>query len=61
MCNQMMTSEIREEFYAHFCPNPILGPFYLLILWLTNYVGNQGFLISLSWLVTIENATSQTF
>ena len=39
-------------------PNLTSIPFdYLLISWVTNYVGNLGFLTCLSWIVSIEDST----
>ena len=73
MCNQMVTSEIRELFHARFVqiliicldkmqvklfPNFTSIPFgYLLISWVMNYISNLGFLTCLSWIVSIKNST----
>ena len=70
MCNQIVTSEIREQFHApkgsgnykdldktqvKLFPNFTSIPFdYLLISWVTNYVSNRGFLTCLSWIVSID-------
>ena len=43
-------------------PNFTSIPFdYLLISWVTNYVSNRGFLLCLSWVVSIENSTVSNF
>ena len=57
MCNQMVTSEIREQFHARFVQILIISRAFINIMGETNYVSNLGFLTCLSWIVSIENST----
>ena len=60
MCNQMVTSEIRERLrkLLGFGQNATIPFDYPLISWVTNCVSNVylGFLTCLSWIVSIENS-----